>query len=192
MPLLKSKPETPPAAVVEASCDILNLARLTMHPVIMPLMERRQGLQDKKATLLADQKQVDAVRQDYERVYALELAEEQPEIFRKWKELKQQLGDYEDQLALVETGLIQLDQQIDGNMGAVREQVQKEIDALFLPEVWKMIARLQDLIEANRQLHEIERCSARLLQTGNLALFNQGLEGWLFRLERKLALLVPK
>jgi hypothetical protein len=173
-------------------CDILNLSRLSMHPAIAPLMNRRQGLQEKKAALLEAQQQCEAMLRDFERVNALELAEEQPEISRKRKDLKQQLTDSEDQITLVEAGLTELDQQIDDSMGVVREAIQAEIDALFAPEVEAMVEALQAILERNDRLHAIERCSARLLQTGRLELFNPGLVGWLFRLERKLTLVAPQ
>jgi hypothetical protein len=186
--------EAPGAVAVEAeeSCDVLNLVRLTMHPSIRPLMERKTALQERKTNLLQGQRQLTAVLEDFQKVHSLDLAEEAPEAMRKWREVKQQLADYEDQIGLVERGLSELDEQIDAGMGAVREAVQAELDALFLEPVQTTVEALQVLSDTNARLHELERCSNKLLQTGRLELFNPGLEGWLFRLERKLALLVPK
>jgi hypothetical protein len=132
------------------------------------------------------------VRTDFEKLHALALAEEEPEIMHQWRDLKQQLQDATDQLGLVEAGLDDLDAQLDASMGELREVVQGQIDALFLPQVRRAIAGVQDVLETNRQLHTIENCSHHLLQTGNLELFCPWLEAWLFRLQRKLNLLEPK
>jgi hypothetical protein len=173
-------------------CDILALSKLSLHPVILPLFERRQGLLEKKTALLEEQQQWDAIAQDFQRVNALELAEEQPEVFCKWKELKGQLQDYEDQLTLVETGLYELDQRIDEGMAEVREEVQRDIDSRFVGTIRTMVAGLQALVETNQQLHTLENCQHRFFSTGNLQLYSPSLEVWLYRLQRKLALLAPK
>jgi hypothetical protein len=183
-------PETPVA--VEEEVDILSLSRLNMHPLVAPLYARREGLHQRKAQLLDNQRQLEAVRQDFEKLHALALAEEEPEIMYQWRDLKSQLQDCTDQLGLIEAGLDDLDAQLDASMGELREVVQGQIDALFLPKVRRVIAGVQDVLEDNRELHTIENCSHRLLQTGNLELFCPWLEAWLFRLERKLNLLAPK
>ena len=129
---------------------------------------------------------------DFERTHALALAEEDAAVMQQWRDLKQQLQDYADQIALVEAGLAEIDRVIDESLGAVRGEVQEQIDALFLRELPPMIAALEAVVERNNRLHQIENCSARLLQTGKLYCFNEGLDAWLYGLNRKLNLLSPK
>ena len=159
----RTAPPEAPVAVEE--CDILTLTRLNLHPLISPLYERREGLQEKKANLLVGQKQLDNVRVDFERLHSLALAEEEPETMRQWRELKQQLQDYEDQLQLVEAGVYELDGLIDTTMAEVREVVQGQIDSRLVEPIRAMIAGLQALLPTNQELHTLENCQHRFFST---------------------------
>jgi hypothetical protein len=155
-------------------------------------MARREALQQKKTNMLAGQRQLETVRQDFERTNSVALAEEQPDAMHRWREVRRELQDYEDQIALVEAELATLDEEIDASMGMVRQAVQNEIDRLCLAPVQTLVTALQTLLEGNNQLRAIETCSGRLLGVGSLSLHNATIEPWLTRLQRKLALLVPQ
>jgi hypothetical protein len=132
------------------------------------------------------------MRRDYERSQALVLAEGDAQAQRRWSEVKQHVMDLDNQIELTEAGLAQLNGEIDASMGMTRAQVQQELDERFEEPVAAMIEGLEALVPYNERLKEVEGCSNRLLQTGRLALYNPGLEAWIFMLKRKLALVTPR
>ena len=170
----------------------MNLRRLTSHPTVAPLMARKEALAQRRREMVESQQHLQAVLRDYESAQVLALAEQDLDALRRYDDIKAQLQECTDQIALVDAGLAELDMQIDHSMGSVREQVQAQIDTLFLEPTQALYHGLQALVADNNRLHELERCSHRLLQTGRLELYNAGLAGWLYRLERKLALVAPK
>ena len=190
MPLLKSKP---PATEAEETFDLLNLARLNLHPSIAPLFTRREALHQRKANVLEGKERLQAVLTDFEKLHSLALAEGiDTVVLHQWRELKKELGDYDDALELIASGLVEIDQLIDEQTSTTREEVQAEVDRLFLRELPGMIQALEAVVERNNRVHQVENCSSRLLQTGKLYCFNEGLEPWIYGLKRKLNLLSPK
>ena len=189
MPILKSRQPT----VEVEEFDLLNLARLNLHPALLPLFERKEALRQRQSNMLEGKQRLEAVLTDFERNNSLALAEGvEATVLHQWRELKKELGDYDDALELIASGLVELDQLIDEQTSLTREEVQTEVDALFLRELPPMIAALEAVVERNNRVHQVENCSARLLQSGKLYCFSEGLEPWIYGLKRKLNLLSPK
>jgi hypothetical protein len=154
-------------------------------------MAKREGMHQRKEALLQGQKQYGAVVSDFEKLNAVALAEQEPGTMQRWSQLKQEQSDYAEQLMLLERGLVAIDEEIESALAGVREMVEDEVNRQLVAPIRTVVSALQGIVGTNRRLGEIERTNSRLLQGGPLEICSPWLEGWLLRLERKLALIDP-
>jgi hypothetical protein len=164
----------------EDTTDILSLTRLHNHPVLAPLMERREHVRERTERLTQERRQMAGVLTDFERLHALPLAEEQPALMEQWRGLKQRLSEHDDQMTLVQTGLGELEAQIDASAGMVRDEIARELDERRAPHVAAMVEGLQALAPHNQALQQIERASLRLLRHTTMENVD-GMLGWRLR-----------
>jgi carboxylesterase type B len=175
----------------DAADAVLTLTRLSQHPLLAPHLERRSALRQRLDALEQDHQHQTRLLTDYEKSQALRLAEGDASETQLWRDLKAQIADNEQAQRITTQALTQLEPQIEEATAQARAHVQAVLDRLFLAPVRAMAQALDVLQDTNERLHQLERCSNALLQTGRLELFNPVLGGWLLRLQRKLALLDP-
>jgi hypothetical protein len=185
MALLRTKTDAPP----ETTDDVLSLTRLSEHPTLAPLIERRNTLRQRLSTLEQDHAHQTRILADYEKSAALRLAEGDASETQMWRDLKQQLADNEQQARITTTALEQLEPTIEEVTEQARVEVQAALDQLMRAPVQALVQALEVLLDTNERLHNLERCANALLHTGRLELYNPQLSGWLARLKRKGALL---
>jgi hypothetical protein len=193
MAILKSKREQPGVEVsvqAESDYDVLTLRRLTDHPALRPMMERRQEICARLEACERERAAQKARVADLQHLAARGVAEHGPD----WqpsalRDAEQALADLAAQEELLQAGLHALDEDIERSSYEARIAVEGELNRLRRPHVAKITEALQGIVEHNAALHAIEAKSQRLLGTGRWHLYDAGLSGRLNLVQRTLHLL---
>jgi hypothetical protein len=186
MPFRRTPTSSPVAeAGPTPAYDVMALRRVSDHPALQPLVQRRQTLVQRLQALEVDHTRLEVERRTLEHREAEQVAalgaEWNPAAYR---ELKHALNDNEDETATVRTGLDLLDQYIDEATSTTRDDIEAAFNRLRQPLLAQVIAALESIVDANRQIHAIEGLSQRLLQVGKYHLYDASLEPRLAQMQR--------
>jgi hypothetical protein len=180
MPLLRSRTEKPVAEVQienEEDFDVLSLRRVSEHPGVRPMIERRaalrqrlEGMEQQRRDILADIARIEA-RQG---TAIAELGEQwHPPL--EWRQGKEGLQGIDDQARMIQAGLVELDGQIETASDAARDDIEHVLNTLERPHVEAIVELYQKAVPHNHQLHIIQARRQRLLGHSKWHLFDGGL-----------------
>jgi flagellar biosynthesis GTPase FlhF len=177
-------------STLDPGFDVMRLRRLRDHPWLRPLMVRRQDLSERLRLLEADRQRLEA---DVQRAEATEVeqiavmgGEWNPAAFRQLKAALEETATEERMI----TGAQEvLDQKIEDVTSEVRHDVEERLNRLRKPLVEQIVAALESVVEANRQIHAIEALSQGLLQHAKYHLYDAGLPQRLVLMQRTQRLL---
>jgi hypothetical protein len=183
-------PSPPPEPAPTESYEVLALSRLTEHPLLAALYQRKGEVHEQLNVRARErQRLAEALtaleHREAEQIAALG-ADWDPAAYR---DLKSQLADVEAEEKMLVGGVAVLDAQIDSLQDSVRDDIARRLDALRVPLVDAVVQALDSITAANRQLHAIEAKSQRLLQHSKHHLYDGGLEHRLALMKRSQHLL---